>query len=89
MKDLTKISIERRYRTGAYDKLEAFCDDEQGGDSCFSMCDKFDRQQVVNLLIPIIRKEERDKLNEGKKWIKTKYGTNKKLRTLLNLLLIE
>lgn len=52
-------SIERIYNTKAYDKLEAFCDDEQGGDSDFLMCDKFDRQQVVNLLIPLIRKELR------------------------------
>jgi hypothetical protein len=58
------VSSERIYKTKAYDKLEAFCDDEQGGDSCFMMTDKFDRQQVVNLLIPIIRKEERNKVNQ-------------------------
>jgi hypothetical protein len=58
------VSSERIYKTKAYDKLEAFCDDEQGGDSCFMMADKFDRQQVVNLLIPIIRKEERIKVNQ-------------------------
>jgi len=57
-------SIERIYKTKAYDKLEAFCDDEQGGDSCFTLADKFDRQQVVNLLIPIIRKELKQKLSE-------------------------
>ena len=50
---------DRIYKTKAYDALEAFCDDEQGGDSCFTMADKFDRQQVVNLLVPIIRKEMR------------------------------
>lgn len=61
MKDLTKIPTDRIYKTGAYDKLEAFCDDELGGDSCFTLADKFDREQVVNLLIPIIRKEEREK----------------------------
>lgn len=54
--------IERIYKTKAYDKLEAMCNDDEGGDSCFMMCDKFDRQAVVNLLIPIIRKEERDRL---------------------------
>jgi hypothetical protein len=37
------------------------------------MTDKFDRQQVVNLLIPIIRKEERNKVNQ--KW---KFGLRKK-----------
>lgn len=55
-------SIDRIYKTKAYDKLEAFCDDEQGGDSCFMMADKFDRQQVVNLILPIIRKEIKDKI---------------------------
>ena len=59
------VSIERIYKTKAYDKLEAFCDDEQGGNSDFMMCDKFDRQAVVNLLIPIIRKEERLKKTAG------------------------
>ena len=56
------VSIERIYKTKAYDKLEAFCDDEQGGDSdnCM-MADKWDRQQVVNLLVPISRNEERKK----------------------------
>lgn len=49
--------IERIYKTKAYDLLEAFCDDDQGGESDFMMCDKYDRQQVVNLLIPVIRKE--------------------------------
>ena len=56
------VSIERIYKTKAYDKLEAFCDDDQEGNSDFMMCDKFDRQQVVNLLIPTIRKEERERL---------------------------
>ena len=60
------VSIERTYKTKAYDKLEAFCDDEQGGDSTFMMSDIFDRNQVVNLLVPIIRKEERDKLKKTK-----------------------
>jgi len=59
------VSIERIYKTKAYDKLEAFCDDEQDGDSSFMMCDKFDRQQVVNLLIPMIRKEERERLKKN------------------------
>lgn len=54
-------STERIYKTEAYDRLEAFCDDDQGGDSCFMMSDKYDRQQVVNLIIPIIRKEERER----------------------------
>lgn len=60
-------SIERIYKTKAYDKLEAYCDDEQGGDSdrCM-MADKYSRQAVVNLLIPIIRKEVRDKLKNDK-----------------------
>jgi len=55
------VSIERIYKTEAYDKLEAFCDDEQGGHSDFIMTDKWDRQKVVNLLVPLIRKEERGK----------------------------
>ena len=60
------VSIERIYKTKAYDKLEAFCDDEQGGDSdnCM-MADKWDRQQVVNLLVPIIRNEERKKIRNS------------------------
>ena len=64
MKEIKEPSIERIYKTKAYDKLEAFCDDDKGGDSCFMMADKFDRQQVVNLLIPIIRKEERERLSK-------------------------
>lgn len=66
MKDYTKTPIDRIYKTEAYDELEAFCDDEQGGSSDFMLCDKYDRQQVVNLLIPIIRKEYRNK-NKGEK----------------------
>jgi len=63
-----KPSCDRIYRTNAYDKLEAYCDDEQGGnsDNCM-IADKFDRQAVVNLLIPVIRKEIRDKLKNGKR----------------------
>lgn len=60
MKQL-KAPIERIYKTKAYDLLEAFCDDDQGGESDFMMCDKYDRQQVVNLLIPLIRRETREK----------------------------
>jgi hypothetical protein len=52
------VSCDRIYKTKAYDKLEAFCDDEQGGDSCRVMADKYDRQEIVNLLIPVIRREE-------------------------------
>ena len=59
MKQIKEPSTERIYKTKAYDRLEAFCDDEQGGQSDFMMCDKFDRQQVVNLLVPIIRNEMR------------------------------
>ena len=61
----------RIYKTKAYDKLEEFCDDDKGGDSSFMMCDKFDRQEVVNLLIPIIRRETRGRfktnLKEGER----------------------
>ena len=51
-------SIERIWKTEAYDLLEAYCDDDQGGE-CENamMCDKYDRHAVVNLLVPIIRKE--------------------------------
>ena len=51
-------SIERRYKTKAYDILEAYCDDDQGGDcdNCM-VADKYDRQAVVNLLLPTIRRE--------------------------------
>ena len=59
MKQIKQPSIDRIYKTEAYDKLEAFCDDDKGGDSGFMLVDKFDRQQVVNLLVPIIRKEMR------------------------------
>ena len=55
------VSTNRIYKTKAYDKLAAFCDDDQGGDCDFIMADKFDRQQVVNLLVPIIRNEDRKK----------------------------
>lgn len=65
MKDLTKISIDRIYKTAAYDALNAFCDDDQGGDSSFMLCDKYDKQQVVNLLVPIIRREEREKSKQN------------------------
>lgn len=58
------VSIERIYKTKAYDKLEAFCDDDEGGDSTFTLADKYDRQQVINLVIPIIRAEERKKLKD-------------------------
>ena len=58
------ISIERIYNTKAYDVIEAFCDDEQGGNSDFIMCDKYDRQQVINLLVPIIRNELRNKIKK-------------------------
>ena len=58
-------SDERIYNTKAYDVLEAFCDDDKGGDSSFFMADKYDRQQVVNLLIPIIRKEVRERMKEA------------------------
>lgn len=51
------ISIDRIYDTEAYDILEAFCDDDLGGESDFMMCDKYDRQQVINLIFPIIKKE--------------------------------
>jgi len=61
MRDYRNIPIERIYKTKAYEELENFCNDEEGGSSDFMMCDKFDRQAVVNLLIPIIRKEEREK----------------------------
>lgn len=64
MKNFKEPSIERIYRTEAYDKLDAFCDDEQGGDSEFIMVDKWDRQQVVNLLVPLIRNETREKLRK-------------------------
>jgi len=52
------VSIERIYKTKAYDKLEAFCDDDQGGDcdNCL-LADKYDRQKIINLLYPIIKKE--------------------------------
>ena len=65
------VSIDRIYKTKAYDKLEAYCDDEQGGDyeNCM-IADKYDRQAVINLLIPIIRKEERERL-------KPKYNSQK------------
>lgn len=53
--------LDRIYKTKAYDKLDAFCDDEQGGNSDFIMIDKYDREQVVNLLVPIIRDEEKKK----------------------------
>ena len=55
------VSIERIYKTRAYDALEAFCDDDLGGDSSFMMCDKYDRQTVVNLIANIVRREERAK----------------------------
>jgi len=54
------VSIDRIYKTKAYDVLEKFCEEEED----FLMCDKYDRQQVVNLLIPIIRKEERERLSK-------------------------
>jgi len=57
MKNIKRPSIERIHKTEAYDVLEAFCDDDKGGESDFMLCDKYDRQQVVNLLYPIIRKE--------------------------------
>jgi len=61
------VSIERIYNTKAYDKLEAYCDDEQGGDSDNCMiADKYDRQAVVNLLVPVIRKEIRDKIKNDR-----------------------
>ena len=51
------VSIERVYKTEAYDKLNAFCDDDKGGNSDFLMCDKYDRQQVVNLIVQVVRRE--------------------------------
>jgi len=58
-------SCEKIYKTEAYDRFEAYCDDEQGGDcdNCMA-CDKYDRQAIVNLLIPLIRKEERNKFRK-------------------------
>ena len=55
--NLGKITMVRKYKTKAYDVLEAFCDDDQGGDSTFMMTDKFTREEVVELLYPVIRKE--------------------------------
>ena len=56
---------DRIYKTGAYDLIERYCDDEQGGDYENSiMADKFDNQAVVNLLIPLIRRE----IKEAKAW---------------------
>jgi len=61
------VSIERIYNTKTYDKLEAYCDDEQGGDSDnYMIADKYDRQAVVNLLVPVIRKEIRDKIKNDR-----------------------
>jgi len=50
-----KISGDRIYKTIAYDRLEevyesGWCDN--------MMTDKFDRQQMVNFLVPIIRNEQ-------------------------------
>ena len=59
-------SIERIHDTAAYDALEYFCDDDMGGDSSFMMCDKYDRQQVVNLIYNIIRKELRESVSKRK-----------------------
>lgn len=58
--NFNKISIERIHKTKAYDVLEAFCDDDQGGNSDFMMIDIYDRNQVVNLLYKIIKKEIKD-----------------------------
>ena len=60
---LKMVSIERIYKTKAYDKLEDYCDDDKGGDcdNCM-IADKYDRQAVINLLIPLIRKEEKERL---------------------------
>lgn len=57
-----KLSIERIYDTQAYDILEAYTDDDQGGDidNCM-MADKFDRQSVVNLLFAVFKKEQKIK----------------------------
>ena len=59
MKSIKQPAIDRIYLTTAYDVLEAFCDDDKGGNSDFMLCDKFDRQQVINLIVPIIRNEVR------------------------------
>jgi len=64
------ISIKRIYKTKAYDELEAFCGDDKGGDSMFLMGDIFNRQQVVNLLLPIIEKEAKEE--EKANWKKEK-----------------
>ena len=53
-----KTPIDRIYETSAYDRLE---DAYKSGFNENFMADKFDRQQMVNFLIPIIRKEERER----------------------------
>ena len=58
MKIPKNVSIERIHKTEAYDLFEAWCDDDQGGDSDNALAaDKYDRQQIINLLYPIIKRE--------------------------------
>ena len=58
MKIPKKISIERIYETKAYDLLEAYCDDDQGGGvENTIMADNMIRNQVVNLIIYQLQKE--------------------------------
>lgn len=60
-----KTPADRIYKTSAYDKLE---DAYESGWNDNFMADKFDRQQIVNFIIPIIRKEERERhLSPSKK----------------------
>ena len=59
MKLPKKVSTDEIYETNAYELLDAFCDDDKGGQSDFIMADRFDRNQVVNLLYPLIKKEIR------------------------------
>jgi len=54
------VSIERIYRTKAYDKVLEYTQENPD----FFLADIWDKQLIVNLILPLIRKEEREKLKK-------------------------
>lgn len=58
LKKFQKTSIERIFKTNAYNILE---DAYMSGFNENYMTDTYDRRQLVNFLLPIIRKEERER----------------------------